>query len=81
MSGQPNRVREFRELAGLSQCECAARLGATRQTVISVEKGHFDPRLSLAIRIAELFGRSLDEIFRAGQDAGPGGARWHNGPS
>jgi putative transcriptional regulator len=47
----------------MSQQECAAALGVTRQTVISIEKGHFDPRLSLAFRIGRLFGHPVDRVF------------------
>lgn len=63
-----NSLRTLREDAGLSQAECAAALGVTRQTVISIEKGHFDPRLSLAFRISRLFDVSIDQLFRP--DAG-----------
>ncbi len=58
-----NTLRELREQAGMSQQECADALGVTRQTVISIEKGHFDPRLSLAFRIAETFDRPVDAVF------------------
>lgn len=58
-----NRLRELREDAGLSQAECAEALGVSRQTVISIEKGHFDPRLSLAFRIGRLFAVPVDEVF------------------
>jgi putative transcriptional regulator len=58
-----NRLRDLREGAGLSQAECADALGVTRQTVISIEKGHFDPRLSLAFRISRLFSVPVDEVF------------------
>ena len=58
-----NTLRLLRERAGLSQAECAATLGVSRQTVISIEKGHFDPRLSLAFRIARLFEVGVEEVF------------------
>ncbi len=58
-----NTLRDLRERAGLSQVECAAALGVSRQTVISIEKGHFDPRLSLAFRIGRLFDVPLDQVF------------------
>ena len=58
-----NRLKELREGNGLSQGECAERLGVSRQTIISIEKGHFDPRLSLAFRIAGLFEVTLEEVF------------------
>lgn len=60
-----NRLRELREAAGLSQSQCAEALGVSRQTVISIEKGHFDPRLSLAFRIAAAFDVRVDDVFRA----------------
>jgi putative transcriptional regulator len=58
-----NALRVLRERAAMSQAECAEALGVTRQTVISIEKGHFDPRLSLAFRIAALFEVRVDEVF------------------
>ena len=58
-----NTLRALRERAGLSQAECADALGVSRQTIISIEKGHFDPRLSLAFRIGQLFDAPLEEIF------------------
>lgn len=58
-----NRLKVLREQAGLSQSECAEALGVSRQTVISIEKGHFDPRLSLAFRIGRLFEVAVDEVF------------------
>jgi putative transcriptional regulator len=58
-----NRLRVLREGAGLSQSECAEALGVSRQTVISIEKGHFDPRQSLAFRISRLFAVPVDEVF------------------
>jgi putative transcriptional regulator len=65
-----NRLRALREGAGLSQADCADALGVSRQTVISIEKGHFDPRLSLAFRISRLFAVPVDEVFVPDADAG-----------
>lgn len=58
-----NSLRILRERDGLSQAECAEALGVSRQTVISIEKGHFDPRLSLAFRIGRLFDVHLEHVF------------------
>ncbi len=63
-----NTLRELREESGMSQQDCAVALGVTRQTVISIEKGHFDPRLSLAFRIANVFDTPLDTIFEPDAD-------------
>ena len=58
-----NRLRELREERGLTQEELAKALGVTRQTIIAIEKGRYDPSLRLAFRIARFFNRSIEEIF------------------
>lgn len=58
-----NTLKTLREQAGMSQGECATALGVSRQTVISIEKGHFDPRLSLAFKISRLFEVRVDDVF------------------
>ncbi len=64
-----NKLKSLREQAGMSQSDCAAALGITRQTVISIEKGHFDPRLSLAFRISKVFGVPVDKVFDPAGDS------------
>lgn len=58
-----NVIPELRTAAGLTQAELAARLGVSRQTVISLERGRYDPSLPLAFRIARLFDRTIEEVF------------------
>lgn len=58
-----NDLAERRARLGWSQAVLAERLGVSRQTVISIERGRFDPSLPLAFRIAGLFGARIDEIF------------------
>jgi putative transcriptional regulator len=58
-----NDVRRLREEAGLSQAALGAELGVSRQTVISIESGRYDPSLPLAIAIARHFGLTVEEIF------------------
>lgn len=60
-----NSVPALRAERGWSQGELAERLGISRQTVNAVERGRYEPSLSLALAIAELFGRSVEEIFEA----------------
>ena len=57
------RVRELRTDQGWSQAELAERLGVSRQTVNAIETGRYEPSLSLALRIAKLFGRPVELIF------------------
>ena len=52
----------------LTQEALAAKLGVTRQTVLSIEKGQYDPSLPLAFRIAGLFGVKIEDVFLYQQD-------------
>ena len=58
-----NRVKELREKAGLTQKELGERVGVSRQAVIAVETGRFDPSLWLAHDLAKFFGISIEELF------------------
>ena len=59
-----NRLPVLRAERGLSQAQLAALLGVTRQTVISVEKGRYDPSLPLAFAFARVFGTTIEDIFQ-----------------
>ena len=63
-----NRLRELREERDLSQRELAERVGVTRQTINSVERGRYDPSLELAFELAEFFGCHTEDIFLYGAD-------------
>ncbi|HDD31147.1 MAG TPA: transcriptional regulator [Thermococcus litoralis] len=58
-----NRLRELREWKGLTQEELAKVLGVTRQTIIAIEKGKYDPSLRLAFKIAKFFKVKIEDIF------------------
>jgi putative transcriptional regulator len=58
-----NRVRELRTSKDWSQGELASRLGVSRQTINAIETGKYDPSLPLALKIARLFGRPVEDIF------------------
>lgn len=58
-----NRLRELRAERGWTQAELARALDVSRQNVNAIENGKYDPSLSLAFRIAALFGSSVEEIF------------------
>lgn len=63
-----NDVRALRTARGWSQQTLGERLGVSRQTVNAIEKGRYDPSLPLAIRIARLFQRPVEEIFHADEE-------------
>ena len=50
-----NRLKVFRAMHDLTQESLADRLGVTRQTIVSIENGKYDPSIGLAFRIAKLF--------------------------
>jgi putative transcriptional regulator len=58
-----NRLRELREARSWSQQELGERLDVSRQTVISIEKGKYDPSLPLAFSIARLFELKIEDVF------------------
>ena len=60
-----NRIRRLRFDHGeMTQQALAERIGATRQTIISIESGKYAPSLELAFRIADAFGVGLEEVFQ-----------------
>ena len=59
-----NRVRYFRFMAGeMSQAELAQRVGVSRQTIVAVEKGNYNPSVELALRLARVLATTVEELF------------------
>lgn len=58
-----NRVRDLRSERAWSQAELGERLQVSRQAINAIENGKHDPSLSLAFKIARLFGLTVDAIF------------------
>ncbi|MDD3040322.1 helix-turn-helix transcriptional regulator [Bacteroides sp.] len=59
-----NTIRVERAIQRMTQQELAARVGVTRQTITSIEVGKYVPSTVLALKIAFVFGKSVDEIFK-----------------
>lgn len=62
-----NTLKELRADRGWSQASLADRLDVSRQTVISIENGKYDPSLPLAFKIARVFGQPIEQIFDDGE--------------
>jgi len=60
-----NSVRDLRGHLDWTQADLAAKLGVSRQTVNAIETEKYDPSLTLAFKLAKLFRRSVEEIFKA----------------
>lgn len=54
----------------MTQVELGKKAGVTRQTIIALEVGGYVPSLTLAFRIARVFGRSVEEVFQYRDDGG-----------
>ena len=48
----------------MTQQALAQRAGCTRQTILLLEQGRYVPSLALALKIARVFGRTVDEVFQ-----------------
>lgn len=58
-----NKLQKIRKESKLTQDELAARVGVTRQTILSIEKGKYIPSLPLAFALAKEFNMSIEKIF------------------
>ena len=58
-----NRLRVLRAERNWSQMELGMRVGVSRQAINAIETGKYDPSLPLALKIARLFEKRVEEIF------------------
>lgn len=65
-----NDIRTLRFLSGeMTQGDLGDAVGVTRQTIAAIEQGKYSPSLEVAFRIARVFGKPLEEVFRWGEEA------------
>ena len=58
-----SRLRELRSANGWSQADLAEKAGVSRQTINAIETEKYEPSLSLAFKLAHLFGCPIEAIF------------------
>ena len=63
-----NTIKVERARLGLTQSDLAEKVGVTRLTIHSIEKGKFNPSLVLALKIAGCFGVKIEELFELEND-------------
>lgn len=63
MEERSNKLRSVRRMRDLSQKELADAVNVSRQTIISIEKGEYNPTLDLCIRICKFFELTLNDLF------------------
>lgn len=59
-----NRIKEERALKDITQAELAELVGVSRQTINTIESNRYAPSVVLALKIARVFNKSVDQIFR-----------------
>jgi putative transcriptional regulator len=60
-----NDIKTLRFLADeMTQGDLGDKVGVTRQTIAAIEQGKYSPSLEVAFRIAHVFGKPLEEVFR-----------------
>ena len=57
------KLKSARAALDLSQQELANKVGVSRQTINSIEKGDYNPTINLCIQICKVLGKTLDELF------------------
>lgn len=58
-----NVIKELREKNGYTQDDLALAAGVSRQTIISLEKGKYNPSIQLAFKLSKIFNLAIEKIF------------------
>jgi len=64
------RIKELREKHGLTQETLAMKVDVTRQTILFLEKGKYNPSLRLAYKIARVFNSKIEDVFSFEDETG-----------
>lgn len=64
-----NKLKDMRTLRGMTQEELAERVGVSRQTIISIESGRYNPSIMLAYKLAHTFGLRIEDLFLCAEQA------------
>jgi putative transcriptional regulator len=52
----------------MRQSELAERVGVSRQTIVAVEKGNYNPSVELALKLARVFGTTVEELYQLDEE-------------
>ena len=61
--GKNLKMKAARAALGLTQQDLAEAVGVTRQTIVAIERGDYNPTIKLCIAICRVLDRTLDELF------------------
>lgn len=57
-------LKEVRESYGMTQQDLADQVGIRRETIVHLENNRYNPSLELALKIAQVFNKQVEELFR-----------------
>lgn len=63
-----NKLKEYRAKMNINQQEMGQLVNASRQTISLIERGDYSPSVTLAIKIANVFGATVEDIFQYEED-------------
>lgn len=63
-----NRLKEYRAKINVNQTEMGNLVGVSRQTISQIERGDYSPSVTLALKIAKIFGATVEDIFNYEED-------------
>ena len=58
-----NKIRNLREQFDFTQLDLAEKVEVSRQTIISLENGKYNPSIFLAYKISKVFHLKIEEVF------------------
>jgi len=59
-----NNIRKFRLEKEIRQEDLADAVGVSRQTIVAIEKGNYEPSLLLALKLSQYFKRNIEDLFK-----------------
>lgn len=59
-----NRIRELRKSKKMTQERLSQLVGVSRQSIVAIESGKYNPSLELAFKIAKQFERTIEDVFQ-----------------
>lgn len=63
-----NKLKEYRAKMNINQQEMGQLVNASRQTISLIERGDYSPSVTLAIKISNVFGVTVEDIFQYEED-------------
>lgn len=63
-----NNLKEYRNKSGFNQHELGKMVGVSRKTIALIERGDYNPSVTLCLKLAKLLGVSMEDIFSYEED-------------